>query len=146
MATNPSRRKAPGKIGGGKPGPGRPRGVFKVFDTLTVNERRELAEKGGVTPVQFLYSIMLDPARLLEVRVDAAKACAPYFHRKMPQAIELPPALTPAIEMAKLLALPKADREALLELLQRIGIDLTAPPGAPGADLVERVPDGRAPD
>ena len=107
-----------------------------VFDQLTVDDRRELAELNGITPLQFLMSVMLDPLRYMDTRIDAAKAALPYFHRKMPVAIELPGGDAPAVDLGRVLALSRDDRLALLTLLNRVGIDLTA--GAP-APLVERL-------
>lgn len=108
------------------------------LDNLTLEERVSMADQSPCTPLQFLMSVMIDPHRWMEERIDAAKALTPYFHRKMPQAIELPASLQPAIDLAKLVALPRPDREALLLLLKRIGIDVlgdapsTIPPALPG--------------
>lgn len=98
-----------------------------LFDHLTTDQRRELADSAGLTPMQFLMSVMLDPGRYMDARIDAAKTLAPYFHRKMPMAIELPDHSQAAMDMTRLLALPRADRVTLLALLKRVGVDLAVP-------------------
>ncbi|WP_343712853.1 hypothetical protein [Inquilinus sp.] len=49
-----------------------------------MNERaRELAANGGVTPLDFLLGIMRDDGNEMPMRVDAAKAAAPYVHARL---------------------------------------------------------------
>lgn len=106
---------------------GRPKGVISYRDLLTAEDRARIADAAGCTPLQYLLSVMLDQESPQGVRLDAAKAAAPYMHRKMPIAVELPNA-APGLDVAKLLALPRADREALLSLLQRAGVQLPSIP------------------
>lgn len=42
----------------------------------------------GITPLEFLMSILRDPKAKFYEKLDAAKAAAPYMHRKMPIAVE----------------------------------------------------------
>lgn len=42
----------------------------------------------GLTPLEYLLATMRDESKLLDVRLDAAKAAAPYVHPKL-AAIEL---------------------------------------------------------
>ena len=55
---------------------------------LDAAERKRLAKEAGMTPLEFLLSIMCDSGEKLYVRMDAAKIATPYFHRKMPIAID----------------------------------------------------------
>ena len=54
---------------------------------LTV-EQLEAVKSSGITPLEFLLSVMRDENESLTTRIDVAKAAAPYIHRKMPLAIE----------------------------------------------------------
>lgn len=42
----------------------------------------EIAES-GVTPLDFMLTVMRDPAKEFDVRLDAAKSAAPYVHPKL---------------------------------------------------------------
>ena len=46
---------------------------------------KHLAKKYGVLPREFLLDVMLDEALGLPVRIDAAKAAAPYVHPRLSQ-------------------------------------------------------------
>jgi len=48
----------------------------------------DMAKKLGQTPVEYLLKVMNNEDNTTTVRIDAAKAVAPYVNRKMPQAIE----------------------------------------------------------
>ncbi len=65
--------------GGKRPGAGRRKGS-------TTTRTREIAEQAfekGVTPLEFMLSIMRDEAADQPVRLDAAKSCAPYIHPRL---------------------------------------------------------------
>jgi hypothetical protein len=64
---------------------GRPKGTRR---TTSEAERQELAQRMGITPLEFLLSILRDPKAKFHEKLDAAKAAAPYMHRKMPIAVE----------------------------------------------------------
>lgn len=134
----PSSAWEPGTSGNPK---GRPPGVVSYRDLLTAEDRARIADAAGCTPLQYLISVMLDREQAQFTRLDAAKAAAPYMHRKMPIAVELPNNAQ-GLDVAKLLALPREDREQLLGLLQRAGVSLPAvpqvlPPGSSGDSKVE---------
>lgn len=65
--------------GGKRPGAGRPKG--------SANKRtREIADKAaeeGVTPLEYLLSVMRNELADEARRLDAAKAAAPYVHPKL---------------------------------------------------------------
>jgi hypothetical protein len=42
----------------------------------------------GITPLEFLLPLVRDEELSIETRTEAAKAAAPYLHRKMPIALE----------------------------------------------------------
>jgi hypothetical protein len=64
--------------GGKRPGAGRPRGskTKKTAQLLA-------AAAAGETPVDFLLRVMRDEAVDASVRMDAAKAVAPYLHPRL---------------------------------------------------------------
>lgn len=105
---------------------------------LTAADRAKLADAAGCTPLQFLLSVMIDANQApLELRLEAAKIAAPYMHRRMPIALELPN--SPAqVDIAKLLALPRDEREKLLATLTKLGVNIgvTAPTEVGGMPIV----------
>lgn len=68
-------------VGGYRPGSGRKKGT-RNRDTL--NMLAEI-EQSGLTPLQYLLEVMRDTSRDDGVRIDAAKAAAPYVHAKLAQ-------------------------------------------------------------
>jgi hypothetical protein len=80
-----------------------------------------MAQEAGCTPLEFLISIMVDKERVLDHRIDAAKVAAPYFHRKMPIAIETDKPIM-GLDLLALAKLPKAEREKLLKTLEKLGV------------------------
>lgn len=55
-----------------------------VPNRASAARERELAAS-GLTPLQFLTSVMRDDTRDIEIRIDAAKGVAPYVHPKLAQ-------------------------------------------------------------
>jgi len=50
---------------------------------------REALEGKGITPLQFMLAVMRDPAQPPSVRMDMAKAAAPFCHaRRLPESGE----------------------------------------------------------
>lgn len=70
--------------GGARPGAGRKPG--------SVTQRtREIAERAlaeGMTPLEYMLSVLRDEGNDTSTRMDAAKAAAPYIHPKL-NAVEL---------------------------------------------------------
>lgn len=65
--------------GGARPGAGRKPGV----PNKRTAEKVAAIEASGLTPLDYLLSVMRDTELPREDRVDAAKAAAPYVHAKL---------------------------------------------------------------
>jgi len=65
--------------GGARPGAGRPKGKPNQFN----DEARKKALEGGISPLDYMLGILRDESRPEDVRMDAAKAAAPYLHAKL---------------------------------------------------------------
>lgn len=65
--------------GGARPGAGRPAGSVAKLDKAA----REAAIEGGQTPLEFLLDTMRNVSNEFGVRLDAAKAAAPYVHARL---------------------------------------------------------------
>lgn len=105
----------------GNPAGGK-KGVLRRFmDQKTAEDRIKLADEAGMTPLQFLLSVMVDQEHRMDDRIDAAKTAAPYYHRKMPIAVETnTPGQT--LDIAALAKLPKGERETFLRIMAKMGI------------------------
>ena len=65
--------------GGKREGAGRKQGSVAKLD----GEARRRAHASGLTPLDYLLSIMRDPNEEKRERLDAAKAAAPYCHARL---------------------------------------------------------------
>jgi len=65
--------------GGPRPGAGRKQGGANKIDA----EARKKAVESGITPLDYMLSILRDEGLATEARMDAAKAAAPYVHAKL---------------------------------------------------------------
>jgi hypothetical protein len=65
--------------GGARPGAGRKKGAITKWSQKAAEE----AERTGEMPLAYLLRVMRDENQKLEVRVDCAKAAAPYVHHKL---------------------------------------------------------------
>lgn len=65
--------------GGKRPGAGRPKGSK---NRITEALLEDLEESGRQTPLEFLMATMTDPGIEFRLRLDAAKAAAPYVHAR----------------------------------------------------------------
>lgn len=65
--------------GGSRSGAGRPKGAVSKFN----DEARAKAAEEGTTPLAYLLGIMRDETKSEEVRIDVAKAAAPYLHARL---------------------------------------------------------------
>lgn len=68
-----------GQNGGARPGSGRKPGAPNKRTAALV----KAAEAGGVMPLDYMLSVMRDASEDPDVRLDAAKASAPYVHAKL---------------------------------------------------------------
>jgi hypothetical protein len=68
-----------GNQGGARPGAGRKKGSVSRID----EEARRKAAEGGIMPLDYLLGILRDETLLMDLRMDAAKAAAPYVHAKL---------------------------------------------------------------
>ena len=65
--------------GGARPGAGRKPGA-----ATKMNEKaREQAAQGGLMPLEYMLRVLRDESQEAAVRMDAAKASAPYVHAKL---------------------------------------------------------------
>lgn len=65
--------------GGKRPGAGRPKGSRTKLN----EEARRKALEDGISPLDYLLNLMRDEQEKKDVRLDAAKAAAPYVHAKL---------------------------------------------------------------
>lgn len=65
--------------GGPRPGAGRPKGARDRLE----REAAEIAAAGGIMPKDFLLGLVRDVSQPLDVRIEAAKAAAPYYHARL---------------------------------------------------------------
>jgi hypothetical protein len=65
--------------GGPREGAGRPVGARNKLD----KEAAEIAASEGIMPKDFLLGLVRDEGQPLDVRIEAAKAAAPYYHAKL---------------------------------------------------------------
>jgi hypothetical protein len=65
--------------GGARRGAGRPKGAANKFS----ERARAKAAAEGITPLGFMLGVLRDEANELSVRMDAAKAAAPYMHARL---------------------------------------------------------------
>lgn len=65
--------------GGARPGAGR-----KPGQTTKLNEdARQKALEGGISPLEYMLGQLRDETNSKDVRMDAAKAAAPYVHARL---------------------------------------------------------------
>ena len=65
--------------GGARPNAGRKPGTLNRFN----RELLERAVEGGQLPLDYMLEIMRDQSLDTRLRIDAAKAAAPYVHQKL---------------------------------------------------------------
>jgi hypothetical protein len=65
--------------GGARPGAGRKKGQVTKFNELA----RKEALAQGISPLDFMLAVLRDENESRAVRLDAAKAAAPYLHARL---------------------------------------------------------------
>ena len=65
--------------GGARAGAGKPKGSVSKF----TDEARAQAAAGGLMPLDYLLSLLRDDSKSQELRIDVAKAAAPYLHARL---------------------------------------------------------------
>lgn len=65
--------------GGARPNAGRPKGAINK----ATQKAREMAEAGGIMPLEFMLQVMRDETADRAERLDMAKAAAPYVHPRL---------------------------------------------------------------
>lgn len=95
--------------------------------TATAQAEEELAAQllGGPvdSPAKLLKLVALDATKPLAMRIDAAKAAAPYFDKKTPIAVEST-GQDFTLDAVAIARLPRAQRRELLSTLRAMGVDL----------------------
>jgi hypothetical protein len=66
-------------VGGKREGAGRPKGAVNKKTA----EKIEAIEASGLTPLDYMLSVLRDESRAEHTRMDAAKAAAPYVHARL---------------------------------------------------------------
>jgi len=73
-----------------RPGPGRPKGSKDKKGARAMSQEiKERVMRTGLTPLELFAEIYQDDNRLLEDRLEAAKAAAPFIHQKMPMKLDI---------------------------------------------------------
>ena len=67
--------------GGARPGAGRKPGALNK----ATKQQRDAIKASGLTPLEYLLSVMRDEGTDKRERIDAAKAAAPYCHPRLSQ-------------------------------------------------------------
>jgi len=102
-------------------------GVLLALGATSAKLEQELAEQliGGPvdTPAKLLKLVALDVSKPLAMRIDAAKAAAPYFDKKTPIAVENNNQDF-TLDAAAIAKLPRTQRRELLMTLRAMGVDL----------------------
>ena len=65
--------------GGARPGAGRKAGTL----SRTTREQREAIKASGLTPLDYMLSVLRNEASPPDARMDAAKNAAPYVHARL---------------------------------------------------------------
>lgn len=119
-----------------KPGQPTPPSLAPKISMLSIQERKDLVDRAGLTPAQFLMSVMVDEKWDMGDRIESAKSLLPYFHRKMPVQVDMNNPMA-GLDMNELMKLPKARREMLLATFKELGVLQDDTKQTP---MVERLP------
>jgi hypothetical protein len=122
---NPKNKFQKGKSGNPS---GMAKGTRHYYSRLTNEQRQEIAKAAnGLTPLELFLSVVRSEKEVpIDARIEAAKAAAPYMHRKMPIAIEGGDPSKPIniLDIASMKDMSKKEIETLLALLAKAGATL----------------------
>lgn len=99
------------------------KGSKSKWAIISEEARRQLAARIGITPLEFLMSLLRDDNTPIELKIRAAVECAPYMHRRMPIAIEGGDKPLTVIDPAQLAKLSSKQLAMLMEIMKTIGAD-----------------------
>jgi hypothetical protein len=89
----------------------------------SLRQAAEAAKKYGILPLDFFLTNLNDPKAKFAVKMDCAKAAAPYVHRKMPIAIDNgeggPVSFATPEQLARL---PAKDLKVLQEIMSKVAL------------------------
>lgn len=86
--------------GGKRPNAGRKKGSKgRLRKALTRLRTVEEIIGGGLSPLDYLVQILTDEDADPSLRVEAARAAAPYCHKRQPQAVEVTGNVAPVIQI-----------------------------------------------
>jgi len=78
--------------GTGQVGPGRPKGSKnkgrRVERKIPSDSELSAILKKRETPLEYLVSVYTDKNQPTAIRIEAAKSCLPYFHKRQPQIVQ----------------------------------------------------------
>ena len=107
-----------------------------LMNMLTVEQRREYA-RIAMPPLDFLKSVYTDPDTPLDIGVAAARAAAPYEHRKLPADINFNDNRNmPLFDMNMLKKLSSEELGAFITMSEKLGIDFGGVGGNKGSGRV----------
>jgi hypothetical protein len=86
-------------------------GAVKGRSSRAAKVLEQIKERGGKQPLELLLDVMNNEEMPIDFRIDAAKAAAPYVHRKMPT----------EIEQTNMNAYEKLSEDELLQRLKELG-------------------------
>lgn len=86
-------------------------GAVKGRSSRVAKVLEQIKESGGKQPLELLLEVMNNDEMPIEFRIDAAKAAAPYVHRKQPT----------EIEQTNMNAYEKLSEDELLQRLKELG-------------------------
>lgn len=116
---------------GNKHGKGRV-SVSQVLRTRVAQQLKRRVGEGRTrkqSPLEFLVWVLNNPDVRMNLRVDAAKAAAPYLHRRMPVQVEGGDPNKPILLAPQLVqSMSKEDLLALHQLLSRTALPTLAKP------------------
>lgn len=111
----------------------------QLTSLLTVDQRRHYASI-ALPPLDYLKSVYTDVDTPLDIAVAAARAAAPYEHRKLPTTIDVNTNDTSMFNMENLKKLNSDELRAFLTMTSKMGIDFAGSPVKDMGNVLEVKP------